>query len=124
MNEVHIALPPQTPQTLNPKTLNSLKTSCARQYRASLVLPFLPPPGPFPCRPQATQDVLSRLPLTTPSEFNSAVAAAAAAYPVWRDTPVPVRARVMLRFQDLIRAHTVRGGGGVTSCKDYSRRTR
>ncbi|KAI8469036.1 MAG: Aldehyde/histidinol dehydrogenase [Monoraphidium minutum] len=51
----------------------------------------------------ATQDVLSKLPLTTPSEFEAAVAAAKAAFPAWRDTPVPARARVMLKLQQLIR---------------------
>lgn len=47
--------------------------------------------------------MLSRLPLTTPSEFDAAVAAAKAAFPAWRDTPVPQRARVMLKLQQLIR---------------------
>ncbi|KIZ05257.1 methylmalonate-semialdehyde dehydrogenase [Monoraphidium neglectum] len=51
----------------------------------------------------ATQDVVSKLPLTTPDEFNAAVAAAKAAFPGWRDTPVSTRARVMLKFQHLIR---------------------
>lgn len=51
----------------------------------------------------ATQDVVSKLPLTTPDEFNAAVAAAKAAFPAWRDTPVPTRARVMLKLQQLIR---------------------
>lgn len=51
----------------------------------------------------ATQNVLSKLPLTTPSEFEAAVAAARSAFPAWRDTPVPTRARVMLKLQQLIR---------------------
>jgi len=53
----------------------------------------------------ANQKVLSKLPLTTEQEFNAAVAAAKAAYPKWRDTPVPTRARVMLKLQELIRAN-------------------
>jgi len=57
---------------------------------------------------QATQTVLSKLPLTTPSEFDAAVAAAKAAFPAWRDTPVPTRARVMLKLQQLIRENWVR----------------
>lgn len=51
----------------------------------------------------ATQEVVSRLPLCTPEEFEEAVQAAKAAYPQWRDTPVPVRARVMFKLQELIR---------------------
>ncbi|GFR48792.1 hypothetical protein Agub_g10740 [Astrephomene gubernaculifera] len=53
----------------------------------------------------ATQDVLSHLPLTTKSEFDSAVSAAAEAFPRWRATPVPTRVRVMFKFQELIRAN-------------------
>eukprot|EP00877_Chromochloris_zofingiensis_P007850 jgi/Chrzof1/3318/Cz12g20220.t1 len=53
----------------------------------------------------ATQDIVSRLPLTTTDEFNAAVAAAKAAFPAWRETPVPTRVRVMFKFQELIRHH-------------------
>lgn len=56
---------------------------------------------------QATQEVVSRLPLTTAAEFNAAVQAAKDAFPAWRATPVPVRQRVMLKFQELIRANWV-----------------
>lgn len=51
----------------------------------------------------ATQDVVSRVPLISNDEFNSAVQAAKDAFPAWRDTPVSTRARVMLKFQALIR---------------------
>jgi len=57
---------------------------------------------------QATQEVVSRLPLTTAAEFEAAVQAAKAAFPAWRSTPVPTRARVMLKFQELIRQNWVR----------------
>jgi malonate-semialdehyde dehydrogenase (acetylating)/methylmalonate-semialdehyde dehydrogenase len=46
-----------------------------------------------------------RTPRATPSEFAAAVAAAKAAFPAWRDTPLPTRQRVMLKLQALIRAH-------------------
>lgn len=52
---------------------------------------------------QADQQVLSRLPLTTASEFNAAVKSAKDAFPTWRDTPLPTRLRVMFKFQQLIR---------------------
>lgn len=47
------------------------------------------------------------MPETTAAEFNAAVAAAKAAFPAWRATPVPTRQRVMLKFQELIRANWV-----------------
>eukprot|EP00878_Enallax_costatus_P000935 GHUV01001065.1.p1 GENE.GHUV01001065.1~~GHUV01001065.1.p1 ORF type:complete len:530 (+),score=115.09 GHUV01001065.1:167-1756(+) len=53
----------------------------------------------------ATNEVVSRLPLTTAAEFNAAVQAAKDAFPAWRATPVPVRQRVMLKFQELIRSN-------------------
>jgi acyl-CoA reductase-like NAD-dependent aldehyde dehydrogenase len=56
---------------------------------------------------QATQEVVSRIPLTTAAEFNAAVQAAKDAFPAWRATPVPTRQRVMLKFQELIRQNWV-----------------
>ena len=58
--------------------------------------------------PQATQEVISRLPETTGEEFEAAVSAARDAFPAWRRTPVPTRARVMLKLQQLIRENMVR----------------
>lgn len=73
---------------------------------STLTLPALSPPL-LRGFPQATQEVVSKLPLTTPSEFNSAVAAAKDAFPAWRDTPLPTRLRVMFKFQQLIRDNWV-----------------
>eukprot|EP00879_Flechtneria_rotunda_P000420 GHRR01000514.1.p1 GENE.GHRR01000514.1~~GHRR01000514.1.p1 ORF type:complete len:535 (+),score=119.48 GHRR01000514.1:75-1679(+) len=53
----------------------------------------------------ATQEVVSLLPQTTADEFDAAVQAAKDAFPAWRNTPVPTRTRVMLKFQELIRAN-------------------
>ncbi|KAL4423389.1 hypothetical protein ABPG77_004320 [Micractinium sp. CCAP 211/92] len=53
----------------------------------------------------ATQEVVSRLPLCTAEEFNAAVQSARDAFPKWRATPVPQRARVMLKLQELIHRH-------------------
>lgn len=57
--------------------------------------------------PQATQDVVSRVPQTTAAEFEAAVAAARDAFPAWRSTPVSARQRVMLKLQHLIRENMV-----------------
>ncbi|KAL0384390.1 UNVERIFIED_CONTAM: Methylmalonate-semialdehyde dehydrogenase [acylating], mitochondrial [Sesamum radiatum] len=54
----------------------------------------------------ATQEVVSRVPLTTKEEFKSAVAAAKEAFPSWRNTPITTRQRVMFKLQDLIRKNT------------------
>lgn len=53
----------------------------------------------------ATQQVVSRCPQSTPDEFEAAVAAAKAAFPAWRNTPVPTRQRVMFKLAELVRAH-------------------
>eukprot|EP00252_Welwitschia_mirabilis_P014846 TRINITY_DN32889_c0_g1_i1.p1 TRINITY_DN32889_c0_g1~~TRINITY_DN32889_c0_g1_i1.p1 ORF type:complete len:548 (+),score=123.83 TRINITY_DN32889_c0_g1_i1:252-1895(+) len=50
----------------------------------------------------ATQDIISKLPLTTPEEFQAAVKAAKKAFPEWRNTPVTARQRVMFKLQELI----------------------
>ena len=57
---------------------------------------------------QATQEVVSRMPIITNSEFEEAVQAAKDAFPAWKRTPVPHRQRVMLKFQHLIRENMVR----------------
>lgn len=51
----------------------------------------------------ATQVVVSRVPLTTHQEFESAVAVAKEAFKTWKNTPVTARQRVMLKLQELIR---------------------
>lgn len=51
----------------------------------------------------ATQDVLSMLPETTMDEFHAAVESSKKAFKTWSATPVPQRARVMFKYQELIR---------------------
>ncbi|QGZ64872.1 CoA-acylating methylmalonate-semialdehyde dehydrogenase [Paraburkholderia acidisoli] len=53
----------------------------------------------------ATGAVARRLVLGEAADVNSAVAAAKAAFPAWRDTPPIRRARVMLRFLELMNRH-------------------
>ena len=53
----------------------------------------------------ATQTVLARVPFATPDELEAAVAAARDAFTTWRKTPIGARARVFLRYQQLIREH-------------------
>nr|AQM36715.2 aldehyde dehydrogenase [Crocus sativus]AWN56747.1 aldehyde dehydrogenase 6 [Crocus sativus]AWO14303.1 aldehyde dehydrogenase 6B2 [Crocus sativus] len=51
----------------------------------------------------ATQEIVSRVPLTTNEEFKAAVGAAKSAFPKWRNTPITARQRVMFKLQELIR---------------------
>ena len=51
----------------------------------------------------ATQAVLARVPLATPDEVDAAVAAASEAFKTWRKTPIGTRARIFLKYQQLIR---------------------
>jgi len=59
----------------------------------------------MPVRCPATQRLLAEVPQATHAEMESAVAAAAAAFPAWAATSVSNRARVMFKYQALIREH-------------------
>jgi malonate-semialdehyde dehydrogenase (acetylating)/methylmalonate-semialdehyde dehydrogenase len=56
----------------------------------------------------ATQEVLAQVPFATDDELNAAVASAKRAYAAWKNTPLAVRARVMLKLQALVREHMSR----------------
>jgi malonate-semialdehyde dehydrogenase (acetylating)/methylmalonate-semialdehyde dehydrogenase len=51
----------------------------------------------------ATQQVLARVPFATNEEINAAVASAKAAFKTWRFTAIGTRARIFLKYQQLIR---------------------
>ena len=53
----------------------------------------------------ATQAVLARVPMATRGEVDAAVACAAQAFKSWRRTPIGTRARLFLKYQQLIREH-------------------
>ena len=53
----------------------------------------------------ATQEVLARVPFATEAEMNAAVASAKEAFKTWRKTPIGVRSRIFLKYQQLIREH-------------------
>ncbi|MCX7681182.1 MAG: CoA-acylating methylmalonate-semialdehyde dehydrogenase [Anaerolineae bacterium] len=53
----------------------------------------------------ATDEVIARVPLSTPDEVNRAVAAAKEAFQEWRETPAVVRARYMFRLKALMEEH-------------------
>ena len=51
----------------------------------------------------ATQQVLARVPFATAEEIEAAVQSAHAAFASWRKTPIGTRARIFLKYQQLIR---------------------
>ena len=51
----------------------------------------------------ATQEVLARVPFATLDEMNAAVVSAREAFKTWRKTPIGARARIFLKYQQLIR---------------------
>jgi len=53
----------------------------------------------------ATQQVLARVPFATAQELDAAVASAKDAFKTWRKTPIGTRARIFLKYQQLIREH-------------------
>jgi methylmalonic acid semialdehyde dehydrogenase len=52
--------------------------------------------------PADVRDVLGAVPLSTADETRQAVAAAKAAFPAWRDTPAPVRGRILFRAWEIM----------------------
>jgi len=57
----------------------------------------------FQVRNPATQEVVTEVPQSTPSELEAAGAAAQSAAEMWSQTPIIIRQRVMFKYQDLIR---------------------
>ena len=53
----------------------------------------------------ATQEIIGQAPCTTAEEIEQAIASANKAFQEWRNTPVPERARLMLRYQALLKQH-------------------
>ena len=53
----------------------------------------------------ATGDVIRRVPLANRADVNSAVAAARAAFPGWRDTTPLRRSRILNKFRELLETH-------------------
>ncbi len=56
----------------------------------------------MPVTNSSTGQVMAEAPRCTAGEVNAAVAAAAAAYPAWRDTPLSARVQVMFQFKQLV----------------------
>ena len=53
----------------------------------------------------SNQELLAKVPYATQAEMLGAVEAAKTAFQTWREVPVPERARVFLRYQELLKKH-------------------
>jgi malonate-semialdehyde dehydrogenase (acetylating)/methylmalonate-semialdehyde dehydrogenase len=59
----------------------------------------------YPITNSSTGEVMAEAPRCTTDEVDGAVAAAATAYPAWRDTPLPERVQVMFRLKERLDAN-------------------
>lgn len=59
----------------------------------------------YPITNSSTGAVMAEAPRCTQEEVDAAVAAAVAAFPAWRDTPLPQRVQVMFRFKERLEAN-------------------
>ena len=65
-------------------------------------------------RNPATQELLAKVPISTPKEIEQAIVSAHAAFSTWKETPIPERMRVFLRLQALIRDNLDRLAQSIT----------
>jgi len=59
----------------------------------------------IPVTDPATQNVIAEVPCATSAEVDAAIAAAQIAFESWKEIPVGERARLMLRYQHLLKEH-------------------
>jgi len=59
----------------------------------------------IPVTNPATQDVLTNVPFATAAEIDEAVASAKEKFETWKSSSVPNRARIMLKYQQLLKDH-------------------
>src|SRR3972149_6491896 len=62
----------------------------------------------------ATGEILGRVPLSTREEAQAAIRAAETAFPKWRDTPGPVRGRILFKVLDVFERSIDRLAEGLT----------
>ncbi|MEH6473051.1 MAG: CoA-acylating methylmalonate-semialdehyde dehydrogenase [Halopseudomonas sp.] len=59
----------------------------------------------IPVTNPATQEVIAQVPCATNAEMEAAIASAATAFETWKEVTISERARVMLRYQALLKEH-------------------
>jgi malonate-semialdehyde dehydrogenase (acetylating)/methylmalonate-semialdehyde dehydrogenase len=83
-------------QTNEPQTLENYIGGGPRTSRSERREPVYNP---------ATGETLAYVPISNQEDVNLAVKAASAAFPDWRTTPVPKRARILFKYQQLLVEH-------------------
>ncbi len=91
----HAAQSESKPQS-KPSGLKRLKYCVNNQWLESKTGKYMPVMNP------STGQQAAEAPCCTLEEVNAAVDAAAAAFPAWRDTPIPERIQLMFRFKQLL----------------------
>ena len=79
--------------------LKRLKYCVNNEWRESKTTKYMPIMNP------SIGQQIAEAPCCTQDEVDEAVEAAAAAFPDWRDTPIPVRIQLMFRFKQLLDAN-------------------
>jgi len=69
---------------------------------------------PAPVHNPATGQVTKQVAMASRTTVQSAIAAAEAAFPAWRDTPPAKRARIMFRFKQLLEEHADQIAAAIT----------
>ena len=59
----------------------------------------------LPVENPATQEIIAEVPLTLLSEIDEAIEAASAAFKIWKEVATPERARLFLKYQQLLKEH-------------------
>ena len=80
-------------------SIKRLRYCVNNEWRESKTAKYMPVMNP------STGEQIAEAPCCTQEEVDSAVEAAAAAFPGWRDTPIPTRIQLMFRFKQLLDQH-------------------
>jgi malonate-semialdehyde dehydrogenase (acetylating)/methylmalonate-semialdehyde dehydrogenase len=96
MSHDPIASPTDTPNFID----NEFSASKATQW--------------FPVHDPATNNLVTRVPQSTPEELSSAVASAQKAFPTWRATSIIARQQILFRFTHLIKENWDRLAASIT----------
>jgi malonate-semialdehyde dehydrogenase (acetylating) / methylmalonate-semialdehyde dehydrogenase len=79
--------------------VKTLKNYIGGEWVESVSSQTLPVPNP------ATEEILAYVPISTKEDVDRAVKAAKEAFKTWSKTPVPKRARILFKFQQLLVEH-------------------
>ncbi|MBL8028975.1 MAG: aldehyde dehydrogenase family protein, partial [Fibrobacteres bacterium] len=80
-------------------TIKRLKFSIDNEWLDSKTSKYMPVMNP------STGEQIAEAPCCTVDEVNAAVASAAAAFPLWANTPIPKRIQLMFKFKQILDEH-------------------